>query len=293
MFEQFERREIETAGAKINLVVGGDGPPLLLVHGYPQTHVMWHLVAPRLAETYTVVAPDLRGYGDSSKPPSGDKSSNYSKRAMAQDLVEVMSALGFDRFRLAGHDRGGRVSYRLAFDHPDRVERLALLDIVPTWEQLERVDTSSAYGTFHWYFLGQPSDFPERMIGADPEFFLRYVVDKWAASPDPCAPEAMAEYLRCFSNPETIRATCDCYRNNPEADYAHDDADRSAGRKIECPTLVLWGGGGRPHKGRNVLETWGNWASDLRGKGLSCGHFLAEESPDETFAELSAFFADA
>jgi len=292
MFEQFERREIETAGAKINLVVGGDGPPLLLVHGYPQTHVMWHRIAPRLAETYTVVAPDLRGYGDSSKPPSGEKSSNYSKRAMAQDLVEVMSALGFERFRLAGHDRGGRVSYRLAFDHPERVERLALLDIVPTWEQLERVDTSSAYGTFHWYFLGQPAGFPERMIGADPEFFLRYVVDKWAAAPDPCAPEAMAEYLRCFSNPETIRATCDCYRNNPKADYAHDDADRSAGRKIGCPTLVLWGGGGRPHKGRNVLETWNNWASDLRGKALSCGHFLAEESPDETFDELSAFFAD-
>jgi haloacetate dehalogenase len=291
MFEQFERREIETAGAKINLVVGGEGPPLLLVHGYPQTHVMWHQIAPRLAESYTVVAPDLRGYGDSSKPPSGDKSSNYSKRAMAQDLVEVMSTLGFERFRLAGHDRGGRVSYRLAFDHPERVERLALLDIVATWEQLEQVDTVSAYGTFHWYFMGQPAGFPERMIGADPEFYLRYLVDKWAASPDPFAPEAMAEYLRCFSNPETIRATCDCYRNNPEADYAHDDADRSAGRKIECPTLVLWGGGGRVHKGRRILETWSNWASDLRGKGLSCGHFLAEELPDETFAELSAFFA--
>ena len=291
MFEGFERRRIETSGTTINLVVGGDGPPLLLLHGYPQTHVMWRQVAPTLAARFTLVAPDLRGYGDSGKPPPGEASSNYSKRAMALDNIEAMAELGFDRFRVAGHDRGGRVAYRLALDRPDKVERLALLDIVPTWEQLEQVDIGSAYGTFHWYFLGQAPGFPEKLIGADPEFFLRYLVEKWAGNPDPFAPEAMAEYIRCFSDPETIRATCDCYRNNPAADYLHDAADVKAGRKIVCPTLVLWGMDGRFHKTQNTLETWRRWASDVTGRGLPCGHFLAEELPEETAQALLDFFA--
>ena len=290
MFEGFDRKRVATDGAEISLVVGGDGPPLLLLHGYPQTHVMWHRVAPALAERFTVVATDLRGYGDSSKPPSGEDFANYSKRAMAQDQVEVMQSLGFDRFLLAGHDRGGRVSYRLALDHPDRVERLALLDIVPTWEQLEQVDATAAFGSFHWYFMGQAPGFPEKLIGADPEFYLRFLTDKWAAQPDPCAPEAMAEYIRCFRDPETIRATCDCYRNNERADYRNDAADQEAGRRIDCPVLVLWGGGGRPHKARGIMETWSRWASDVRGEGLACGHFLAEELPDETRQALSDFF---
>jgi haloacetate dehalogenase len=291
MFENFKNRQIDTAGARINLVTGGDGPPLLLLHGYPQTHVMWHLVAPALAERFTVVAPDLRGYGDSSKPPSGEKAANYSKRAMAQDMVEVMAALGHDRFRLAGHDRGGRVAYRLALDHPKAVERLAVLDIVPTLEQLEQVDMSGAFGSFHWYFMGQDPGFPERLIGADPEFYLRYMTLKWARSPDTFAPEAMAEYVRCFKDPETIRATCDCYRNNAAADFDNDAADRAAGRKIACPVLVLWGAAGRPHKARAVMETWGRWATDLRGHGLDCGHFLAEEAPGETLAHLVPFYS--
>jgi len=291
MFENFKNRQVETKGARINLVIGGSGPPLLLLHGYPETHVMWHRVAPALAKQFTVVAPDLRGYGDSAKPPSGENFCNYSKRAMAQDQVEVMAALGFKRFRLAGHDRGGRVAYRLALDHPQAVERLALLDIVPTWEQLEQVDMTAAFGSFHWYFMGQDPGFPEKLIGADPEFYLRYMMDKWAGTPNAFAPEAMAEYLRCFKDPETIRATCDCYRNNARADYDNDAADRAAGRKIECPVLVLWGGGGRPHKARGVMETWGRWAADLRGQGLPCGHFLPEEAPEATLAELIPFFS--
>ncbi len=291
MFENFKNRQVDTSGARINLVIGGDGPPLLLLHGYPESHVMWHRVAPALAKHFTVVAPDLRGYGDSSKPPSGENFCNYSKRAMAQDQVEVMAALGFKRFRLAGHDRGGRVAYRLALDHPQAVERLAVLDIVPTWEQLEQVNMSAAFGSFHWYFMGQDPGFPEKLIGADPEFYLRYMTDKWAGASNAFAPEAMAEYVRCFKDPETIRATCDCYRNNARADYENDAADHAAGRKIECPVLVLWGGGGRPHKALGVMDTWRRWASDLRGSGLPCGHFLAEEAPKETLAELIPFFS--
>lgn len=291
MFEGFDRRHVDTSGARIHLVRSGEGPPLLLLHGYPQTHAMWHQVAPQLARRFTLVIPDLRGYGDSSKPPSGQDFAAYSKRAMAQDQVETMQALGFDRFCVAGHDRGGRVAYRLALDHPAAVERLALLDIVPTWEQLDKVDMTSAFGSFHWYFMGQAPGFPERLIGADPEFYLRYLIDKWAAKPGPCAVEAMAEYIRCFKDPETIRATCDCYRNNALADYRNDAADLKAGRKIDCPVLVLWGGGGRPHKAEGIMETWRRWATDVRGKGLPCGHFLAEEAPDATAAELLDFFS--
>src|SRR3546814_611933 len=184
MFEGFQRKRLPGAGAEINLRVGGDGPPLLLLHGYPQTHAIWHRVAPRLAEHFTVVVPDLRGYGDSAKPPSDADHAAYSKRAMAGDLTAVMRALGFERFHLAGHDRGGRVAYRMALDHPDRVKKLATLDIVPTIEQFERMGMSGGMGSFHWYFLAQPAPFPERMIAADPEYFMRHLMNAWAAAPD-------------------------------------------------------------------------------------------------------------
>ena len=289
MFEGFTERRIETGGAEIHAVVGGDGPPLALLHGYPQTHVMWHRVAPRLAEAFTVVAPDLRGYGRSSKPPGGEGAVNYAKRAMARDVVEVMAALGHDRFLLAGHDRGGRVAYRLALDHPDRVQRLATLDIMPTLEQFERMDRRGALGSFHWFLLAQPSPLPERLIGGDPLSFLHDMLSRWSGAESPFAPEAMADYERSFGNPETVRATCDDYRAGATIDCDLDAADRDAGRRIACPMLALWGDRGGDRRA-GMMEVWGRWATDLRGAAIPCGHFLPEEAPSETAAALLDFF---
>jgi haloacetate dehalogenase len=194
VFEGFAARRITTSGAQIHAVIGGSGPPLLLLHGYPQTHVLWHKSAPRRASEFTVVAPDLRGYGDSSKPEGGADHAGYSKRAMAQDMVEVMGALGFERFALAGHDRGARVAYRLTLDHPPRVDRLAVLDIVPTYEYFARVDRKLAHASYHWFFLAQPADLPEHLIGADPGYFLQTTLSRWAGSTGAFTPEAVAEY---------------------------------------------------------------------------------------------------
>lgn len=290
MFEGFSPRRINTSGAEINLVVGGNGPPLLLLHGYPQTHVMWHKIAPGLKGKFTVVVPDLRGYGDSSKPSAGQDHYGYSKRAMAEDQIEVMSALGYHSFFLAGHDRGARVAYRLTLDHPERIKKLAVLDIIPTWEQFNQVDKGGAMGSFHWYFLAQPVGFPERLIGGDPEFFFRYMMENWCGMQGAIAPEAMAEYLRCFKNPETIHATCEDYRAGATLDFQHDEEDRKHNVRISCPLLVLWGDRGKPHKRRNVLDIWRNWAVAVEGRGLPCGHFIPEEAPEETLRELLAFF---
>lgn len=290
MFEGFTERRIATGGAEIHAVVGGDGPPLALLHGYPQTHAMWHRVAPRMAEAFTVVAPDLRGYGRSSKPPGGEGSANYAKRAMARDIVEVMAALGHDRFHLAGHDRGGRVAYRLALDHPDRVRRLATLDIMPTLEQFERLDRRGALGSFHWFLLAQPSPLPERLIGGDPLAFLHDMLSRWSGS-DAFAPEALADYERSFGDPETVRATCDDYRAGATIDCDLDAADRAAGHRITCPMLALWGDR-RGDRREGMMEVWGRWATDLRGAAIACGHFLPEEAPDETAAALLEFFGE-
>ncbi|MCI0548893.1 MAG: alpha/beta hydrolase [Candidatus Rokubacteria bacterium] len=295
MFEGFTRERVRTSEAEIDLVRGGTGPPLLLLHGYPQTKAMWHRVAPGLAAHFTVVAPDLRGYGASSHPPDADDHRAYSKRAMGADQVEVMARLGFPSFLVAGHDRGGRVAYRLALDHPDRVRKLAVLDIVPTYEQFARVDRHSARAGYHWYFLAQARGFPERLIGADPEFFLRHMLRDPPGLPDPAgvqtyfSDEAFAEYLRCFRDPEVIHATCEDYRAGGTIDYELDEADLTAGRRVQCPVLALWGGRGRRQQ---VIETWQRWATDVRGRALSCGHFLAEEAPDETLAALTDFFLE-
>ena len=259
------------------------------MHGYPQTHVLWHKLAPGLARHFTVVATDLRGYGDSSKPPAGDGHQAYSKRTMAQDQIEVMAALGHDSFRVVGHDRGARVAYRMALDDPGRVERLALLDIIPTLEQFERADQALALRIYHWYFLAQPAPLPETLIGARPDYYLSQKLLSWSESPDAFAPEAMAEYQRCFADPETIRATCEDYRAGASVDCAHDRADRERGNRITCPLLVLWGERGRGHMRRDVLGIWRDWADDVRGRALPCGHFLPEEAPEETLTELLAF----
>jgi haloacetate dehalogenase len=291
-FPGFERRRIPVEGAEINLVTGGSGPPLLLLHGYPQTHVMWHLVAPRLAERFTVVVPDLRGYGDSSKPSAGEGHAGYAKRTMAADNVQVMRALGFERWRVAGHDRGARVTYRMAFDHPERIERACVIDIVPTVEQYAlAASRKAAVAMYHWFLLAQPAPLPERLIGADPEFYLRHSLRSWAGSEAAFDPAAVAEYLRCFVDPETIRATTDCYRAGATVDCEIDEATRDRGQKIACPLLVLWGDRGGKWDAERMLTTWRRWAADVRGFGVPGGHFCPEEAPEETARALRDFFA--
>ncbi|MGE3075789.1 MAG: alpha/beta fold hydrolase [Dehalococcoidia bacterium] len=288
MFEGFERRDIATPGGSIHARIGGSGPPLLLLHGYPQTHVMWHAVVPELSKNHTVVCADLPGYGDSSKPPSTDDHAAYSKRGMAATLLHAMRALGFESFDLAGHDRGARVAYRMALDHPKRVERLATLDIVPTYSQWESLGWRGSMGSYHWYFLAQPAPLPEKLIAADPVFYLRNTLARWAAPDFEFDAEAMREYERAFSNPETVRACCEDYRAGATIDYELDAGDFGT-KKIACPMLALWGQRpGRP--ARDMLATWRDWATDVRGGPVESGHFLAEEAPSETERQLGEFF---
>jgi len=249
---------------------------------------MWHKIAPALAEHYTVVAPDLRGYGDSSKPEGDDQHLTYSKRTMAADQVAVMSALGFDRFRIAGHDRGGRVTHRLCLDHPDRVIRAAVLDIIPTPEVFKRLNKLVATAYYHWFFLIQPRGLPETLIGGNPEYYLRNI-GAWGRA-DAFTPEAFAEYLRCFSNPACIHTTCEDYRAAASIDLEHHTAD--ADRKINCPLMVLWGQKGLIGRIYDPVAIWRDYAVDVSGRGVSSGHFLPEEAPEETLAALLEFFAD-
>jgi haloacetate dehalogenase len=289
LFPGFTTHRVRTADAEIRCVVGGDGPPVLLLHGYPQTHAMWHRVAPALARHHTVVCADLRGYGDSGKPASDDAHAAYSKRAMAQDMIELMRDLGHPRFRLVGHDRGGRVAHRLCLDHPDAVTQLAVLDIAPTRTMYAHTDQAFATAYYHWFFLIQPSDLPERLIGADPVYFLHRKLGGWGTGLAHFDPRALAEYERCFSNPETIHASCEDYRAAASIDLEHDA--ESEARKIACPLLVLWGERGVVHRFFKPLDDWRAVAVNVVGRSLPCGHYLAEEVPDETLRELIAFFA--
>lgn len=270
--------------------VGGAGPPLLLLHGFPQTGAMWHKIAPGLAERFTLVAADLLGYGASESPPGDGGGEAYSKRAMAGHMVALMQDLGFDAFHLAGHDRGARVSYRLALDHPQRVERLALLDIVPTVEQFEQMGVPGGLGGFHWYFLAQPAPLPERLINGAPEFFLERMLGSWAGSGNVFSEAAMAEYRSAARDPETVRSWCDDYRSGARYDLALDRSDRSAGKRIECPLLVLWGAGRGPSRRGRFMATWRRWAADLQGEPMPCGHFIPEEAPQESERALCNFF---
>lgn len=285
MFEGFDSRRITTREAVINLRICGSGPPVLLLHGYPQTHVMWHAVAPDLARDYTVVCADLRGYGDSSKPPTTADHEPYSKRAMARDMIEVMESLGFASFAVVGHDRGGRVAYRMALDHPDRVSALVVLDIVPTGEMFRRADMSFGLGYWHWFFLAQKFDFPERIITANTDGFFfhrgREIFDN----------EAMAEYKRCYDDPAAIHAMCEDYRAGATFDFALDEADRLAGRKIACPVLALWGERGHMPLWYDVLEVWRAWADDVEGQAIDCGHYLPEEAPRPTLSHIRSFLS--
>ncbi len=290
LFADFEDLVADADGTIIRAVKGGSGPPVLLLHGYPQTHAMWHKVAPVLAERFTVVAPDLRGYGDSAKPPSDPAHETYCKRTTASDQVRVMAGLGFETFFVVGHDRGGRVGHRMALDHPERVTKLAVLDIVPTHKIFSTVNQAVATGYYHWFFLIQPFDLPERMIGADPEYYLRRKLAQWGDVSDAFTDEAMAEYLRCFRDPATIHASCEDYRAAASIDLAHDEADMD--HKVACPLLALWGQRGLMGRHFDVLATWRERATDVRGRALPCGHFLAEEAPGETADELLRFLGE-
>jgi haloacetate dehalogenase len=283
-FSGFSRVEREVNGTTIAAVRGGSGPPVLLLHGYPQTHVMWHQVAPALAERFTVVCPDLRGYGDSGKPRSDESHEPYSKRVMAQDQLELMQALGFDRFALVGHDRGARVARRLALDHPEAVSRLAVLDIIPTDTIYGTLDQQRATTVWRYFFLVQPPDLPERLIGADPGFYLVRTLEEWCGTPGALVDAAVAEYLRCF-DAATVHASCEDYRAGATIDLAHDAVDTT---RIRCPVLVLWSADGIGSS-YDVLSIWREQADTVNGRALDCGHFLAEERPEETSGELVTF----
>ena len=286
MFEGFTSSKVQTGGATIHALKRGSGPPLLLLHGYPQSHVLWHKVAPKLAEHYTVVATDLRGYGDSSKPGDGENHFGYSKRAMAQDQVEVMHHFGFDKFAVAGHDRGGRVAHRMALDHADRVTKVAVLDIVPTHKLFHSVTKEFATAYYHWFFLIQAAPFPETLIANSVEPYLNRLFRP--LMPEKITNEAYAEYLRCFRDPAVIHASCEDYRAAASIDLQHDDADLS--RKVACPLLVLWGERGAMHRQYDVLATWKERAEKVSGKALPSGHYIPEEAPEQTFSELTTFF---
>jgi len=290
MFERFENLQIDANGTTINLVKGGSGPPILMLHGYPQTHAMWNKIAPRLAEDFTVVCPDLRGYGDSAKVEGDPDHINYSKRVMAQDQVDVMQSLGFEQFYLVGHDRGGRVSHRLTKDHPDNVLKLVTLDIIPTRTMFQIVNKDFATNTYHWFFLIQPYDFPERVIGADPEFYAGRGFNRVKDADTVFTPEALNDYLRCFNNPGTIHAVCEDYRAGASIDLVHDDADFE--QKVNCPMLAMWSSTGYVGRTQDVLKVWQDYATDVRGKSLTCGHYIAEEMPDEAYAAIKEFLSE-
>ena len=293
LFPGFASRWIDTAHGRFFARSGGSGPPLLLLHGYPQTHVIWHKMAPRLAERFTVVAMDLRGYGWSSLP-EGANGGGMSKRALAQDAVDVMEKLGHVRFRLVGHDRGGRVAYRCAYDHPGRLEKVAVIDIVPTFAMFDDMGkTEAALKKYHWLFLAQPAPFPEKLIGATPRYFLDHTLASWTAKKDLSAfdPRALAHYHAAFEDPSRIAASCEDYRAGALIDRLLDKADLDAGRKIEVPLLALWGDGGLPASGAAPLETWRQYAQDVQGEAIASGHFVPEENPQACVDALLAFMS--
>lgn len=270
---------------------GGKGPPLLLLHGYPQTGAMWHTVAGQLAERFTVVVPDLRGYGRSDCPPNDADNRAYSKRAMAADMVALMAGLGHERFLVAGHDRGGRVAYRLALDHPGAVAALCVLDIVPTYRMWRAMDMKFGMRAYHWLLLAQPFPLPERLIGHDPAGYLDYTIARWSKSGDLSAYDsrALEEYRAAFSDPARLHGSCNDYRAGQTFDLDADEADVAAGRTIACPTLALWGGTGFPSAAGSPLDSWRELCPQIEGEAVDAGHFLVEENPSDTLAGMLPF----
>jgi haloacetate dehalogenase len=290
-FESFTLAHVRISGGAMRLRRGGSGPPLLLLHGNPQTHAMWHRVAPTLAKRFEVVCPDLRGYGGSFKPPASADHAAYAKSAMARDAVEVMEHFGHTRFCVAGHDRGGRVAHRLALDHPERVARLAVLDIVPTIEHLERADMAFALGYYHWFWFAQPHPFPEALITRAPQTWFNAHTTRDGQPANFFAPEALADYLAAVHDPDMIRGMCEDYRAAVSIDLEHDRASRAAGRKLTCPLLVVWGQKGKIGRWYDPLALWRRYAdAPVSGGAIDSGHYLAEEAPAAVLERFSAFF---
>ena len=290
-FDTFELSSVAVRDGALRVRMGGSGPPLLLLHGNPQSHVMWHKVAPALARRFTVICPDLRGYAGSFKPGATPDHAPYAKTEMARDMVELMSALGHDRFRCGSHDRGARVAHRLALDHPDRIEKLAVLDIVPTLEHFERTDMSFALGYYHWFWFAQPHPFPENLIRAAPETWWHAHTSREPKPPGFFAPEALADYLEAARDPAAIIGMCEDYRAAATIDLEHDRASRAAGAKIECPLLVLWGAKGRIGGWYEPLDLWRRYCSaEVTGGPVQSGHYLPEEAPEEVLAAFETFF---
>ena len=293
LFPGFASQWIDTSVGKIFARTGGSGPPLLLLHGYTQTNVMWHRVAPQLARRWSLVIPDLPGYGWSDVPRADDNHAPYDKRSMAKVMIEAMEKLGHARFRLAGHDRGGRVAYRIALDHPGRVERMATLDIVPTYDMWKGMDRNMAMKVWHWPFLAQPDPLPEMLIAKAPVEYLEWKMASWTKTKNLSAfdPRALDHYRAAFSDPLRIHAHCEDYRAGRYADFTNDEADRKAGKTIDCPLLALWGGVGIASETGGPLEIWKKWTPGAAGKAIDSGHFLTEENPDATAAAMLEFLA--
>lgn len=292
LFPGFAAHWIDTSAGKIFARSHGEGPPLLLLHGFPQTHVMWHKIAARLAERFKIVVMDMRGYGWSTAPAS-DQGENYSKRVMAGDAIEVMQHLGHLRFCVAGHDRGGRVAYRLALDHPERIERVAVLDIIPTSVMWEHMDAPTALKSYHWLFLAQPEPLPEKLISSNALYYLDHTLKSWTAAKDleAFSPDALAHYRAAFNEPSRIHAFCEDYRAGATLDRSADDQDFAKQAKISAPLCALWGSKGIPARGFDPLAIWRQWTVDAQGHTIEGGHFLAEENPDATCEALVDFFS--
>jgi len=293
-FKGFDSRYIDGDGCKIHLRIGGTGKPLVLLHGYPQNHATWHKIAPRLAEYFTVIVPDLRGYGQSEAPLPDLDSANYSKRAMGRDVLAIMNSLGIDTFLLVGHDRGARVSYRLAFDHPERIEKLGIIEVVPTAEMWNHFDAEMAMGAYHWTFLAQPAPLPERMIGADPNAYFDWTLKSWTRDKtlEVFSPDALELYRNAVRDPSRIAAMCADYRAGATIDRALDEADFQDGRKVAVPLHFIWSNHGFPARTGDPLGIWRKWAKSVTGVAVEAGHFAMEENPDAVFDGLLPFLKD-
>jgi haloacetate dehalogenase len=292
-FDGFTPQTLQANGIQVQAQIGGHGPPLLLMHGHPQTHAMWHKVAPTLAQHFTVVATDLRGYGDSSKPRGSADHANYSKRSMALDQVEAMAALGFARFHVMAHDRGARVAHRMTMDHPTRIDRVVLLDIAPTLAMFEQTSMAFATAYFHWFWHIQPHPLPERLISNDAEFYLKSLMGGRHAGLTPFTPAALAEYVRCIRDPNTVHGICEDYRAAASIDLEHDRQDRAAHRHVPCPLLVLWGQYGVIERCFDPLAEWRKVAPQVEGRALPSGHYIAEEAPEPLLAQALPFLLGA
>ncbi len=286
----FKQQMIQVNDVELNVVIGGEGPPLFLLHGFPQTNVIWHRVAPELARHFSLVMPDLRGYGNSAAPPSDPEHQCYSKREMAKDIIALADHFGIERFALAGHDRGGRVGYRLVLDHPDRVTKYCAIDIVPTLDVWEEMDTAATVSAFHWPFLAASAPLPEELIEQNPTLFYRLLLERWASDIGKLDPEAVQVYLDQYRDPRKIHAQCEDYRAGATVDRLYDQANREAGDQLDCPVLVLWSTGYLSDKANSPIQTWRKWAAEVTEKPIDCGHFIVEEEPQLAAKALVEFF---